>query len=74
LRTLPVPSTALLDGGPVFETRLGGEVALRVRGTLAEIDVGGRTVAVTAVVVSAFALAEGGHGYSESTQRVAALA
>ena len=27
--TLPVPSTALLDGGPVFEKRLGREVALR---------------------------------------------
>lgn len=28
--TLPVPSTALLDGGPVFEKRLGREVALRL--------------------------------------------
>jgi hypothetical protein len=27
--TFPVPSTALLDGGPVFEKRLGREVALR---------------------------------------------
>jgi hypothetical protein len=27
--TLPVPSTALLDGGPVFEKCLGREVALR---------------------------------------------
>jgi len=27
--TLPVPSTALLDGGPIFEKRLGREVALR---------------------------------------------
>ncbi len=27
--TLPVPSTALLDGGPVFEKRLGREVGLR---------------------------------------------
>ncbi len=27
--TLPVPSTALLDGGPVFEKRLGREIALR---------------------------------------------
>jgi hypothetical protein len=27
--TLPVLSTALLDGGPVFEMRLGREVALR---------------------------------------------
>jgi len=26
--TLPVPSTALLDGGPVFEKRLGRAVAL----------------------------------------------
>jgi hypothetical protein len=29
LWTLPVPSTALLDGGPVFEKRLGRDVALR---------------------------------------------
>ncbi len=29
LWTLPVPSTALLGGGPVFEKRLGREVALR---------------------------------------------
>lgn len=27
--TLPVPSTALLDGGAVFEKRLGRELALR---------------------------------------------
>jgi hypothetical protein len=27
--TLPVPSTALLEGGPVFEKRLGREVSLR---------------------------------------------
>jgi hypothetical protein len=27
--TLPVPSTAILDGGPVFEERLGREVVLR---------------------------------------------
>jgi hypothetical protein len=27
--TLPVPSTALLDGGPVFEKRLGREVSFR---------------------------------------------
>jgi hypothetical protein len=26
---LPVPSTALLDGGPIFETRLRREVAIR---------------------------------------------
>jgi hypothetical protein len=29
LWTLPVPSTALLDGGPIFETRPGREIALR---------------------------------------------
>lgn len=29
LWTLPVPSTALLDGGPAFEKRLGREVAIR---------------------------------------------
>jgi hypothetical protein len=27
---LPVPSTALLDGGPVFEERMGREIALRI--------------------------------------------
>jgi hypothetical protein len=27
---LPVPSTALLDGGPVFEKRLGREITLRM--------------------------------------------
>lgn len=30
LWTLPVPSTALLDGGAVFEKRLGREVGLRL--------------------------------------------
>lgn len=30
LWTLPVPSTAFLDGGPTFEDRLGREVALRL--------------------------------------------
>jgi len=29
LWTLPVPSTAFLDGGPVFEKRLGREVGIR---------------------------------------------
>lgn len=29
LWTLPVPSTALLDGGPIFEKRLGRDVGLR---------------------------------------------
>lgn len=29
LWTLPVPSTALLDGGPTFEKRLGREAAIR---------------------------------------------
>lgn len=42
---LPVPSTALLDGGPVFEKRLGREVAIRLRHEADDAD------AVTTVLV-----------------------
>jgi hypothetical protein len=48
---LPVPSTALLGGGPVFEKRLGREIALRYE---FEIDDGTRAEAIVFEGVEAF--------------------
>jgi hypothetical protein len=48
---LPVPSTALLDGGPVLEKRPGREVALRMS---YETDEGGQVVALVFEGVEAF--------------------
>jgi hypothetical protein len=51
--TLPVPSTALLEGGPVFEKRLGREVALRFSYEVTDDDAR-RTSAVVFLGVEAF--------------------
>lgn len=48
---LPVPSTALLDGGPVFEKRARREIALRMS---YETDDGGEVVALVFEGVEAF--------------------